>query len=460
MDHFRVLIAGGSLAGLTLALCLEQAGIDYILVEKEEIGPQQGASIGLHPHSLKILDQLGVWKDIEKVIVPLLYRKHYDAVGKCVEDSMVLEKIRDRLRRPIIFMERCEALRILYSHIKDKSKIHPHNALVSYTENDEGVSIITANGDSYQGSILVGADGIHSVVRSLMAEAVSETQPDISKDLVEGFTSEYKCIFAVSRNDQASPMMPDSTVHNVYYNNFSAISATGVPGLVFWFLFAKTSLTRTPKCPRFTNEDMKNLVGQYGHAKVGPSYTIEDLWNQRVKASMAPLEEGVIRQWSHGRVVLIGDAVHKMTINAGLGGNTAYEGVARFSNLLYDLLQQSPNPSLSELSNIFEVYQAAHKPRAESVKTVSSWITRYEAQDTWYLKLALRWLMPYISDATKAETYANFSRQGPWLKFLQDPDLIDKPPRDHHETAAKGSLGTLSFVVVLGFMVALGCIMG
>lgn len=96
-DHgkspFKILIAGGSLVGLGLALCLERAGIEYELFEKGDFAPQLGASIGLHPHSLRILDQLGVWEDIEKIIVPLHDRNHYDGNGRCFEESHVLAEI-------------------------------------------------------------------------------------------------------------------------------------------------------------------------------------------------------------------------------------------------------------------------------------------------------------------------------------------------------------------------------
>jgi 2-polyprenyl-6-methoxyphenol hydroxylase-like FAD-dependent oxidoreductase len=45
---FRVIIAGGGIAGLTLANALERAGIDFILLEgRNEIAPQVGASIGM-----------------------------------------------------------------------------------------------------------------------------------------------------------------------------------------------------------------------------------------------------------------------------------------------------------------------------------------------------------------------------------------------------------------------------
>lgn len=107
--------------------------------------------------------------------------------------------------------------------------------------------------------------------------------------------------------------MPDGTVHNVYYDYYSAVSATGVPGLVFWFLFVKMgSVTRTPHCPRFSEADMEALIGTHGHNHLGPTYTIKQLWDARVKASMVPLEEGVLKKWSHGRVVLLGDSIHKV----------------------------------------------------------------------------------------------------------------------------------------------------
>ncbi|GME30195.1 putative FAD binding domain protein [Neofusicoccum parvum] len=424
-SSFKVIIAGGSLVGLGLALCFERAGIDYVLLEKGEIGPQLGASIGIHPHTIRILEQLGVWKDIEGVVTPLLYRQHFDENGKCFEDSKVLSEIKERAKRPIIFMERCEELRILYSHVKDKSKIHAHTAVESYDETDEGVTVTTSNGESFSGSILIGADGIHSRVRTLMADQISKTQPDLATELKEGFAAEYKCIFAVSRNGTPeAPLMPDGTVHNVYYDYYSAVSATGVPGLVFWFLFVKMgSVTRTPHCPRFSEADMEALIGTHGHNHLGPTYTIKQLWDARVKASMVPLEEGVLKKWSHGRVVLLGDSIHKATVNPGLGGNLAYEGIAHLTNRLVPLLRSAAAPpSAAQLTELFDSFDAAHRPRAETVVKLSGTITRYEAQDTWWLKGASRWVVPWVSDARKADAYVGFSNGGPRLEWLPDPD--------------------------------------
>lgn len=127
-----------------------------------------------------------------------------------------------------------------------------------------------------------------------------------------GFTSEYKTLFAVSKNDPTRPFLPDQHVHNVYYDKFSGVAAAGVPGLAFWFLFVKTDRSKTPHCPRYTDEDAQALIDQYGKCQLGPNYTFGDLWRERVKASLVSMEEGVLKKWSHGRVLCMGDAVHKV----------------------------------------------------------------------------------------------------------------------------------------------------
>jgi 2-polyprenyl-6-methoxyphenol hydroxylase-like FAD-dependent oxidoreductase len=63
--NFKVLIAGGSIAGLVLANMLEQLGIDFLVLEGyPEIAPQVGASIGFFPNGCRILDQIGCYDGV------------------------------------------------------------------------------------------------------------------------------------------------------------------------------------------------------------------------------------------------------------------------------------------------------------------------------------------------------------------------------------------------------------
>lgn len=66
---FRVVIAGASIAGLSLALALERAGVDFVVLEAHpEVAPQVGASIAVLPSGARVLDQLGCYADVAALL--------------------------------------------------------------------------------------------------------------------------------------------------------------------------------------------------------------------------------------------------------------------------------------------------------------------------------------------------------------------------------------------------------
>ena len=70
--NFKVIIVGGSIAGLALAHCLDRASINYVMLERrDDVAPQVGASVGIMPNGARILDQLGLFDAIEAEIEPL-----------------------------------------------------------------------------------------------------------------------------------------------------------------------------------------------------------------------------------------------------------------------------------------------------------------------------------------------------------------------------------------------------
>ena len=83
MAPFRVIIVGGSIAGLALANMLEQYDIDFTVLEKhEKIAPQLGAGLALLPHGSRILDQLGCYDVMEKLSMSVNSLSGYDDNGK------------------------------------------------------------------------------------------------------------------------------------------------------------------------------------------------------------------------------------------------------------------------------------------------------------------------------------------------------------------------------------------
>jgi 2-polyprenyl-6-methoxyphenol hydroxylase-like FAD-dependent oxidoreductase len=358
--------------------------------------------------------------------------------------SLVCETSTDNRTRTLgrwtTFMERKFWLQYLYNQIQDKSRIRPNCRVVSYTESEHGVEVTTDQGDILTGDVLIGADGIHSSVRRLLADKMEPTDdPAAAREMREGFASTYHCIFATSVNDinahrltEPEPFLAPGEVHNVYYRGFSGVAAAGSPGLVFWFLFVKSeSVAPTPDTPRFSEDEMDATISKYGDNKLGPNYTFRDLWESRQKAAMVPLEEGVLKtKWhSGGRVVLVGDSVHKATVNPGLGGNLAVEGVVHLVNQLVPLVrrcaaEEKRTPSKEELVAVFDKYEKKQRPHGDLIVSMSGYITRYEAMETWWLRLLLR-ISPWISDRVKAKGFVNYMKEGPWLSFLPNPDEKD-----------------------------------
>ncbi|KUI53904.1 Anhydrotetracycline monooxygenase [Cytospora mali] len=424
---FKVIIAGGSIVGLTLANALEKAGIDFLVLERGDIAPQLGASVSIYCNASRVLDQLGVWKGIHQSTIPLTDRLYFDEHGRLFEDNKMMRLIDDKTKRPITFLRREAYIRALYENLKDKSKVKGHSGLVSFAEDDEGVSVFTSTGEEIRGSILVGADGIHSTVRKLMAESVAKSDPQRAKNLIEGFTANYRTIFGTSKNqrkdDPSVQMVADSLSHTSYYRGVTGVCAVGNSGVIYWFLLVKEDTPSTmPNCPRYSEADAEETLRKFGHLHMGPGYTFNDLWELREKGVMVPLQEGIVEgSWnSSGRVVLMGDAVHKFTISAGLGANLGVEGACHLVNELLPVLKETENPGKQEIKDVLDRYEEKHRPRTKICAVLSNYLTKYEAMETWWLRL-LRFIIPRIPDSYKAKSFVDFMYGAPILDFLPHP---------------------------------------
>lgn len=427
-EPFKVIIAGASVAGLTLANALEKAGVEYLVLEKGDIAPQLGASIGILCHVAKVLEQLGIREQIRDITIPLLQRQNFDEYGHLFDDCQLFKGLAAKTKRPVMFLERRAYLQALYDNLKDKSRVRDHIGLKSFAEDDEGVTVFTSTGEEVRGSILVGADGVHSTVRKLLAESVAKSDPERAVKLNEGFTAHYRAIFGISRNQQrgdpTKQLLADGSLHDRYYRGHSGVAASGVSGLIFWFLFVKQdSPSTSPNCPRYSEADTEDTMRKYGHLSVGPGYTFNDLWEVRLNANMVPLEEGIIEaSWnSGGRVVMVGDAVFKATVNAGLGGSTAVECVCNLVNELLPVLKETKIPNKQDVKGVFDRYEAKQRPRSKTSAAVSAFQTRFETMDTWWLRI-FRVIFPWIPASYKVDAVLNYMAGAPVFDFLPDPD--------------------------------------
>lgn len=96
---FKVVIVGDSVSGLSLANMLERFNIEYVLLESHpEIAPQLGASMGLLPGGLRILDQLGCYDHIREMAGDCYYQPSLRLF-----DGRILDE-----KKPVSFSEQLE----------------------------------------------------------------------------------------------------------------------------------------------------------------------------------------------------------------------------------------------------------------------------------------------------------------------------------------------------------------
>ncbi|KAL4957974.1 hypothetical protein BDW69DRAFT_155076 [Aspergillus filifer] len=415
---FRVIIVGGSITGLTLAHCLERAGIDYVVLEKHvDIFAEPGISIGLMPNGSRILEQLGIYADVDKLYQPI--KKIYQCFpdGFCIETDSPVNIVK-RFGLPFCVIERQLFLDVLFAKFKDKSRIHLGAKVTEVCHTSSEVSVQTADGTTYTGDLVVGADGVHSIVRSEMWRVGNSEPPGfISEKDKAGMAAEFGCVFGVCK----APPGQDRWEHIVRYNQdfcFLFFPATGTD-IFFNVIYRLKRKSHYPNIPRFSEAEAIQVCESVADFPVWNGVKFGDLWAQRTRVVLVPLEEYMYKDWHYRRIVCIGDSVSKMTPNLGQGANTAMECAAVLTNRLRTLLADNypDKPLERSLNDMLEDFNQKQFKRLLSVHGDAQFVTRLEALDGCSLRVFARHVMRYLGDLL----VGNLSRivaQGSVLDFV------------------------------------------
>ncbi|KAK8925528.1 FAD-dependent monooxygenase ltmM [Metarhizium anisopliae] len=383
-NDFSVIIVGGSVAGLALAHCLQRLGVSFTILEQGEIAPQLGASIGILPNGGRILDQLGIFDNIEKEIEPL------ELARICYPDDFWFESrypkaLHSNYHYPVSFLERQRFLQILYDTLESKNHIHTGKKVLAVESGIDCAVVKTSDGSEYRADLVVGADGVHSVPsKSRMAKAGST-----------GIKYEYSCIYGLSRD---VPHMKLGEQLSRLDDGVSIHVFTGKQSKFFWFAMVKTPQAGYAGKGACSDHAARQICDGMRSKKLSNVLTFGDVWSRCTIYKMTPLEEGVFKQWNHGRMLCIGDAVRKMCPNIGQGANMAIEDAARLANLIHKRLPLG-KLSASEVDSMLREFTAAQKPRTNSICAQSEFLVRMHANQGIGRRLLGRYVIPFLNDA-------------------------------------------------------------
>ncbi len=167
MDSGRVLIAGGGIGGLTAALCLAEAGFEVALFERSAEFGEIGAGIQLSPNCTRVLHHLGLEPALAAcAFLPEGGEFRAWKSGKVVGSSPLGQAVRDAYGFPYYHIHRGDLLHVLVEAAERNSAIELNTAS-EVTGFEQGSRVRAyVGGTMHEGDALIGADGIHSEVRT------------------------------------------------------------------------------------------------------------------------------------------------------------------------------------------------------------------------------------------------------------------------------------------------------
>ncbi|KAF9191635.1 hypothetical protein BGZ50_009265 [Haplosporangium sp. Z 11] len=407
----NVLIAGGGLGGLVLAILLQRAGINYLILEQSVLIRPIGSIIALSPQVLPLMEQLGLLNEIQSLALPCggitFLRDDLSSLGKIAFNAknmdhkerpdlynILLSQIpKDRLKlgkRVVNFTYVQRHSHISQSSNSTSSVKHKSTSSVNVNSNnysDQGepdkIMVRCSDGTFFYGDILVGADGASSAVRQRLYRQLKKEGTLPKADQEE---EQYRQVSLVGVTNSLNPkrypnLNEDFSQFRVVLNKNSPFMVSNWEQnceLVYAHSWEQILLGGNKDTGRTQemSKAIRNLAGPEGG-------TVGDLVDStdRHLISKVMLEQRVFKTWYGGRIVLIGDACHKSAPFTGKGANESMLDAVVLANLLYDTPSCFSNPA--DLQQVFKNYYQIRAPIAKQVVDTSHMFGSLLVKDGW-----------------------------------------------------------------------------
>jgi 2-polyprenyl-6-methoxyphenol hydroxylase-like FAD-dependent oxidoreductase len=164
-----ILIVGGGIGGLTLALELARRGVAHRVFEAAPAIKPVGVGINLLPHATKLLAELGLERALARVAVETAESRFYNRFGQLIYKEPLGR--RAGLDWPQFSIHRADLQAALIERLRAARGAGPlelGRKCVGFEQDEAGVRLAFEDGSSAQGAAAVGCDGIHSVMRRQM----------------------------------------------------------------------------------------------------------------------------------------------------------------------------------------------------------------------------------------------------------------------------------------------------
>lgn len=370
----RVAIVGAGMGGLATAAALRRIGIEVQVYEQAQQFARLGAGIQVGCNAMKVLRVLGLEPRMrQQSFYPRSWNNRDWRTGEVKFDMIFGESAERKFGAPYLLAHRGDLHAALASAVPEPCVKLCHK-LVGLDETADGITLSFANGTSASADAVVGADGVHSVVRDILFGATS-----VNFTGRIAYRTTYPAgLLGGEKIDDCTKWWGEDRHIVIYYvkpDRSEVYLVTSQPEPEF----------------RIESWSAKGDVRELRKAFAGFAHEV-----QRVLAACpevhkwAIVDRDALVRWSEGSVTLLGDACHPMTPYMAQGAAMAIEDAAVLSRCLDGVARE-------EVAEAFRRFEATRRERTTRVqdtsrrntwlkeKTDTDWVYAYDA---WSVPLA------------------------------------------------------------------------
>jgi 2-polyprenyl-6-methoxyphenol hydroxylase-like FAD-dependent oxidoreductase len=361
----RLLVVGGGIAGFGLARALSLLGVPCTLVERLPVPPGAGLGLNLPGNAVRALAGLGLADEVVDRGIRIRRREYRNKVGRllfAVDEEAFWGEV-----GPSVCLRRGDLLDVLRAGTPE---VTPRwdTPLVLAELVDGGVRVQLGSGPMETYDFVVGADGVHSAVRRALLPT-DDLRRSLMTEASWRFTARNPGVdcWTVWSGAQGSFLLIPVDAEHVY--GYASATRGGAAG-----------------------DDPQWLETTFAGFPEPVATTVAALLDDPGRLYHSPVEEVRCQRWSHGRLVLVGDAAHATGPVWAQGAALALEDAI----VLADLLAER-----RDWSGVGAEFERRRRPRVDHVQAATDRMSRLAA-----LPSRLRDLVaPMLGPRTYREAY-------------------------------------------------------